>query len=175
MNNAMKPGLHDPSTAPIQAASKLREASVRVTAARVNVLAVLLDAPRAFSHQEMQESLASMDRVTLYRALDCLVDAGLAHKIAGDDRVFRYSAGGETAHAPSSQHAHVHFKCTRCAKVFCVDDGDEAATSSPALDAAQRAALLRQMEGALRRSLGPGFQGHDIELSIKGWCADCVN
>lgn len=139
---------------------QLREAAVRLTSARVKVLAALLDAERAFSHQDMQDAFTDMDRVTLYRALDCLTDAGLAHKIAGDDRVFRYSAGAEHGAQGDAapHHQHGHFKCTRCAKVFC-------------LDSIAEAGLLRN---ALEESLGKGFQSHDIEFTIKGWCADCA-
>jgi Fur family transcriptional regulator, ferric uptake regulator len=142
---------------------QLRNASIRITAARVKVLAALLRAQRAFSHQDVQDTFADMDRVTLYRALDCLTDAGLAHKIAGDDRVFRYSAG--TDHGTQSQgrhaphHQHGHFKCTRCAKVFCLDSIGEAGL----------------LENALQETLGKGFQSHDIEFTIKGWCADCAH
>lgn len=140
------------------AESQLRNASVRITAARVKVLAALLDAQRAFSHQDVQDAFADMDRVTLYRALDCLTDAGLAHKIAGDDRVFRYSAGAEHHADRTPHHQHGHFKCTRCAKVFCLDSIAEAGL----------------LQNALQETLGKGFQSHDIEFTIKGWCADCA-
>lgn len=146
-----------PQPAAALAEAQLRAASVRITPARVKVLAALLDAQRAFSHQDVQDAFAEMDRVTLYRALDCLTDAGLAHKIAGDDRVFRYSAGAE--HDGSIQHhQHGHFKCTRCSKVFCLDSIGEA----------------DMLQDALQESLGKGFQTHDIEFTIKGWCADCT-
>ena len=139
------------------AEAQLRGASVRITAARVKVLAALLSARRAITHQDVQDTFADMDRVTLYRALDCLTDAGLAHKIAGDDRVFRYSAG--TDHGDIPHHQHGHFKCTRCSKLFCLDSiGD--------------AGMLQE---ALQESLGKGFQSHDIEFTIKGWCADCAH
>jgi Fur family ferric uptake transcriptional regulator len=142
------------------AESQLRDAAVRITPARIKVLAALLGAQRAFSHQDVQDAFADMDRVTLYRALDCLTDAGLAHKIAGDDRVFRYSAG--TEHGPQDHHAphhqHGHFKCTRCAKVFCLDSIAEAGL----------------LQNALQETLGKGFQSHDIEFTIKGWCAECA-
>jgi Fur family ferric uptake transcriptional regulator len=159
------------------AEAQLRDAAVRVTAARIQVLAALLEARSAVSHQDIQDRLAGLDRVTLYRALDCLTDAALAHKIAGDDRIFRYSAGTEhgdrsQAHA---QHPHGHFKCTRCARVFCLDDGKsgQAAAGSGAGPSAQ-AALQRQLQDILRQTLGAGFESHDIELTIKGWCADCA-
>jgi len=146
-----------PSNSAARAEAQLRGASVRITDARVKVLAALLDAGRAFSHQDVQEAFADMDRVTLYRALDCLTDAGLAHKIAGDDRVFRYSAG--TEHSSEPHHQHGHFKCTRCSKVFCLDSIAEAET----------------LQNALQQSLGKGFRSHDIEFTIKGWCADCAH
>jgi len=153
-STSRKPGV--PDSAPL-AEAQLRGASVRITAARVKVLAALLDAGRAFSHQDVQDAFADMDRVTLYRALDCLTDAGLAHKIAGDDRVFRYSAGAE--HDGLAHHQHGHFKCTRCAKVFCLDSIAEPET----------------LQNALQHTLGKGFRSHDIEFTIKGWCADCAH
>ncbi|TFW04838.1 transcriptional repressor [Oxalobacteraceae bacterium OM1] len=156
----MEPRSKTPSRRPSAARAamaelQLREAAVRVTEARVKVLAALLGAPRAYSHQDVQEALADMDRVTLYRALDCLTDAGLAHKIAGEDRVFRYSAGADQA---VDEHQHGHFKCTRCARVFCMDGMTDA----------------EALRDSLRRALGKGFQSHDIEFTIKGWCADCA-
>lgn len=167
-SNPKHPGVsasHGPDVASDMAANAetlLRAATVRVTAARTSVLAALLDSQQAFSHQDLQDALPEMDRVTLYRALDCLTEAGLAHKIAGDDRVFRYSAGADHAHSAHNdsapQHQHGHFKCTRCTKVFCLDSSGEAA-------------LLRT---ALQETLGRGFQSHDVEFTIKGWCADCA-
>jgi Fur family transcriptional regulator, ferric uptake regulator len=148
------PSLPDASA---RAETQLREAAVRITTARIKVLAALLEAQRACSHQDMQDAFADMDRVTLYRALDCLTDAGLAHKIAGDDRVFRYSAGAEHP-ADAPHHQHGHFKCTRCSRVFCLDT-----VAEPAV-----------LQEALQKTLGKGFRSHDIEFTIKGWCADCT-
>jgi Fur family ferric uptake transcriptional regulator len=171
------------------AEAQLREVALRITPARIKVLAALLEARCAFSHQDMQDQFVEMDRVTLYRALDCLTDAGLAHKIAGDDRVFRYSAG--TEHSDSShhggaahqtQHQHGHFKCTRCAKVFCLDGSGDAGFLDSILalgdnhaSSSTPAKLPKQLQQALQDTLGKGFQGHEIELTIKGWCADCAH
>jgi Fur family ferric uptake transcriptional regulator len=147
-----------------QAASLLlQESTMRSTGARIKVLALLLGARRALSHQDVQQALPAMDRVTLYRTLDHLAEAGLAHKITGDDRVFRYSAGNEqAAQGGSSGHQHGHFKCVRCARVFCLD--------APA----GHAMLGQQMQALLQDTLGLGFQSQDIELTIKGRCAECA-
>jgi len=161
------------------AEAQLRHSSLRVTEARIKVLAALLGAPYAFSHQDVQDTLLDMDRVTLYRALDCLTDAGLAHKIAGDDRVFRYNTAvehhehGDKSHA--QQHQHGHFKCTRCARVFCIDNVDDPASGAKSKAANAEASLRQQLQASLQSTLGKGFQSHDIELTIKGWCADCAH
>ena len=153
------------------AQAQLRGVSLRVTQARLDVLSVLLRIPRAMSHLEMQENLPDMDRVTLYRALDCLAQAGLAHKITGDDRVFRFSVGNEPEAADDSvrasrrgvRHQHGHFQCTRCAQVFCLDQPE----SKPA--------LKDQLKATLAATSLRGFQNHDIEVTIKGWCHHCAN
>lgn len=165
------------------AETRLRRASVRITRARVKVLAALLGANRAFSHNEVQDTFADMDRVTLYRALDCLIEAGLAHRIAGDDRIFRYSVTSsdnpgdgriDDDGSQGAQHQHGHFKCTQCARVFCFGNGIRNRMPNVLVETARRSALLRhQLQQELQDSLGAGFQSHDIELTIKGWCADC--
>ncbi|MFZ6845702.1 Fur family transcriptional regulator [Undibacterium sp. RuTC16W] len=150
----------------------LQQATIRVTEARTSVLTTLLNTSRALSHQEIQDTLPEMDRVTLYRALDCLTDAGLAHKIAGDDRIFRYNTGSDDqAHIATSgiQHQHGHFKCTRCAKVFCLDEEQHCTNQSH-----HHPSLQDQLQATLQATLGKGFQNHDIELTIKGWCAECA-
>ncbi|MEB0141067.1 MULTISPECIES: Fur family transcriptional regulator [unclassified Undibacterium] len=150
-----------PTTRP-NAADLLAAHGVRATGARLSVLTCLLHAPQAMSHLELQQALPEMDRVTLYRALDCLSLAGIAHKIAGDDRVFRYGTAEARAHEPQ-HYSHSHFKCTRCKRVFCLDDSQQAS------------ALHQQLQASVAHALLSGFQTHDIELNIKGWCAACVN
>lgn len=147
-----------------RAESLLRKAKVRVTDARTRVLSTLLISQRALSHLEVQEALKNIDRVTLYRALDCLTDAGLAHKITGDDRIFRYSTGSEkfvSGMESGFEHQHAHFKCTRCNKLFCLNDEQQASS------------LKEQLTFTLQTTMPRGFQSHDIELTIKGWCISC--
>lgn len=145
-----------------QAEADLRNAGVRVTSARIQVLATLLNAGSTLLHQELLALLPTMDRVTLYRSLDTLIDAGLAHKIAVNDRAFRYSAGADHEHSLTADHQHGHFKCTGCGKVFCL-------TPTP-----KKRTMLDQLHKSLQQTVGAGFQSHDIELTIKGWCADCA-
>jgi Fur family ferric uptake transcriptional regulator len=145
----------------VQAQDLLRQAQVRVTTARLEVLSLLLESPRALSHLELQASLPHMDRVTLYRALDCLTEVKLSHKITNDDRISRYSStleeGANNTHHLGHQHAH--FQCTRCSKVFCLEDNEPR--------------LQSQVAHTLDLIAQRGFQNHGIELTIKGWCPQC--
>lgn len=118
----------------------------RVTAARVAVLAELLGAKQALTHHEIERRLSHpLDRVTLYRVLEWLVAAGLAHRGAGPDRIWRFMASG----AGHEQHAHFH--CNRCGKVRCLDE---------------------PFEPDLR--LPRGYRREAVDLTVRGRCAACA-
>jgi len=169
------------------AKSQLRSAGLRVTPIRIQVLAALLQEERTLSHQDMKERFLKVDRVTLYRVLDSLISAALAHKIAGYDRVFRYGIGAAGQIYPNSngkkdifQHQHGHFKCTRCTKVFCFGSGNTLSLEKVPLAGTNRTSsptlieLNNQLQKTLKEMLGQGFQSHKIELTINGWCTDCI-
>ncbi|QTR45484.1 transcriptional repressor [Thiothrix litoralis] len=127
----------------------LQQSSGRITPARIGVLGILLEAKAALSHQEIEQLATqqglSFDRVTLYRALDWLVEQGMAHKISGADRTWRYNAQTGTAH----QHAHFH--CNHCQQVFC----------------------LENLQPAFMLSLPPGYQLEQVEVNLQGTCPAC--
>jgi Fur family ferric uptake transcriptional regulator len=130
-----------------RARSALRATGERVTPARLRVYVALLDSPRALSHHELEAALgagAPVDRVTLYRVLDWLVDQGLARRVAGSDRIWRFSITRE------SRASHAHFECNRCGKVISLS---EALTG--------------------RVPLPRGFRSEAVELTVKGRCAEC--
>ncbi len=126
----------------------IRQAGARVTPARVRVLLVLRAAPAALSHHEIEQALGDLvlDRVTLYRVLDWLVDRGLAHRNADARRMFRFSAAAVGEHA-----AHTHFRCEDCGRVFCLDAPPPAPPSLP-----------------------EGFALSRLELDLRGRCAGCA-
>jgi Fur family ferric uptake transcriptional regulator len=121
----------------------------RLTPARRMVLDILLAAPNAMTHLEVETAARERglraDRVTLYRALDWLLGRGLAHRIEGSDRVWRFNA------VAGEDHGHAHFHCVRCGRVFCLD--------------------LPQPEVA--PELPPGFHCDSAELTLRGTCDAC--
>ena len=130
------------------ARERIRGTGARMTAPRVQVLAAMLAANRVLSHHEIEERLGSarLDRVTLYRVLDWLVEEGLAHRIAGADRVWRFSVSGE------AHESHAHFQCNRCGSVLCLD---ELSARKPVVH------------------LPRGYRPERLELTVTGVCARC--
>lgn len=109
-------------------AAQIRSCGARATPARIRVLQLLRSTPGALSHTQIEQALgeSALDRVTLYRVLDWLVESGLAHKNADANRVFRFSAAAESEHAK-----HIHFRCDSCGKVFCLDQPPPALPAMP--------------------------------------------
>jgi Fur family ferric uptake transcriptional regulator len=130
---------------------RIRALGARVTPARLAVLCLLEGAERALSHHDVGAALAGsdIDRVTLYRVLDWLVESGLAHRVTDAQRVFRYSLAAPGA--PAHDH-HAHFRCEDCGKVFCLDDVQIAQPALP-----------------------KGFSAKLVALSVTGQCAHCDN
>ena len=82
---------HAPAATAIASARDLIAAhGGRVTRTRVAVIEALQTSSHPLSHDEIGAALAAdgiaHDRVTLYRALDWLVEQGIAQRIAGGER-----------------------------------------------------------------------------------------
>jgi Fur family transcriptional regulator, ferric uptake regulator len=99
----------------------IRSKGARATHGRIRILSILKAAPSPLSHADIENLLAKareeIDKVTLYRVLDWLVDAGFALKSLDTRGVFCYMAADE-----NKNHArHVHFRCIACGGVYCLD------------------------------------------------------
>jgi len=141
----MKQSMQDSANA----LSIIREAGLRATVARISVLNVLLSAEHALTHNEIEKAVGvndgAIERVTLYRVLDWLVNHELAHKITGEDRVWRFNAQSH----PMPPHAH--FTCTHCHHVFCLED----------------------LNPAFIGTLPHGFRLTQADVSLLGICSRC--
>jgi Fur family ferric uptake transcriptional regulator len=112
-----------PSSAPPPDALRalLQAHGLRVTAPRLAVLEALQAADRPLSHAELTERLGAvqLDRVTVYRNLDKLVEVGLARLVSREGGAACYEAAGGPQHPA---HAHPHFVCTDCGTVSCLPE-----------------------------------------------------
>jgi Fur family ferric uptake transcriptional regulator len=142
---------------------RVRAAGLRATDARIRVLAELSIAGGLQSHHDLEQALdkdGGIDRVTLYRVLDSLVESGLAHRVSGSDRVWRFGEVRETAGSPGmvreAHERHAHFQCSDCGKIVCLRE----------MPAARRARDLR---------VPRGYRPETVELTVKGRCPGCVS
>lgn len=106
--------------APLQANQRdLRRAGLRITPARLAVLAALRGRTAPASHADLASVLGSAvpDRATVYRNLVELVKAGLARRRDLGDHVWRFEAAG----ARPGGKEHPHFLCTGCGSLTCLD------------------------------------------------------
>jgi Fur family ferric uptake transcriptional regulator len=136
------------------AQQRLRQLGARVTQPRVAILACLIDAAEPLTHQAVIDRLPAdgeVDRVTVYRVLDWLVEQGVAQKRAGNDRVFRFTLVEHVAARAEVHRQHSHFHCTRCDRTFCLASaGKSVAPKVPS-----------------------GFAVEHVELTVNGVCAEC--
>ena len=105
-------------TDPIRA--RLRSVGLRATSARIAVLRILTQAKTPLSHADVAEKLEAggFDRVTVYRNLMELADAGIASRVDLGDHTWRFEVKLETSKEHKSEHPH--FVCVDCGEVSCL-------------------------------------------------------
>ena len=120
----------------------------RGSATKTQITKILSERKEALAHKDFQEFFnGTCDRVTIYRALDRLVDEGKIHKITGLEGVIQYALckGCQEKH----HHNHVHFNCTNCNKVICIEN------SIPEIN------------------LPEGFLAKEVQCMVSGICSQC--
>jgi len=95
----------------------LTRAGLAPTGKRVLVVQALAEAGGPATPQELLAKLgAHLNRVTLYRILDLLVEHKAATRHNAGERAFRYCLRSGAA-------GHAHFTCSRCGHTKCMDSG----------------------------------------------------
>lgn len=129
------------------------EAGLDVNANRLHVMEVIggnkypLTAADVFQTIERTQSI---NRVTVYRILDTLVEHKIVEKITTGGRAAYYGI------APNEHHAqHPHFYCTSCGLMDCL------APESLSVDSEN---LLKTFSGQVER----------IEIRVEGICRNCL-
>ncbi len=97
---------------------QLREAGLRATRARLDVLDLLQRSAGPMSHPDVAAALsaATHDRATLFRNLNDLAAAGLLRRFDAGDHVWRFELITAEDGPP-----HPHFFCTDCGDVQCLE------------------------------------------------------
>lgn len=92
----------------------------------------------------------SINRVTVYRILDLLVEKGIVEKLQVGKRAAYYGLAPNKNHAP-----HPHFYCLQCGQVDCLQE------DAISVDAA---ALQRTFAGEIVK----------VEVRVDGVCKNCL-
>ena len=131
----------------------LKASELEVTPNRLRILEIIGGNTCPLSAADILQTLqreTAVNRVTVYRILDLLVERGLVERLSTGGRAFYYGL------APSPQHpSHPHFYCKNCGQMDCLD------ANSLALDT-----------GGLQKTFAG--QIDKVEIRLDGICKNCL-
>lgn len=131
----------------MQAESILKHHNLKNTGCRKFILNKLLQNESALSEHEIKQDLPDLfDRVTFYRSIKTLEEAGIIHRIVLNDTTIKYALNKEAV--PNDVHPHFH--CVKCDEVICL----ETEIKTPA-------------------NLPEGFSYATAQVLIEGTCPHC--
>ncbi len=97
----------------------LKNKNLNVTEIRRHIISLLQKPGTALTQKELEEelekTLETVDRVTLYRTIKTLLEKSIIHPITIDANTVKYKLIGEF-----KKGDHPHFLCCKCNKVVCM-------------------------------------------------------
>ena len=131
----------------------LTKGGLDLTPHRLSVLRAVGQSDKPLSAHEVLDLVnrrERINRVTVYRILELLVEHGLVDRLSSGDRTFRYGLAPNANHLP-----HPHFYCLGCGRMECLDP------DSLNLDLG---ALSDSVAGAVER----------VQVRLDGMCRQCL-
>lgn len=131
----------------------IKRSGLEVTPNRIGVLEIIgnnnspLSAREVFNTFKRQREI---NRVTVYRILDLLVEKGLLDRLSGGGRAFYYGLAPNENHDP-----HPHFYCKQCGNMECLNPET----------------MLLDVEMISRTFPG---QIENVEVRVDGVCKVCI-
>lgn len=131
----------------------LKTADLDATGNRLRVLEVIGSNAFPLSAADIFKTLergSTINRVTVYRILDLLVERGVVERISTGGRAFYYGLAPNDFHRP-----HPHFYCKNCGQMNCLDP---------------------QTLGVDADTLWKTFPGRidKVEIRVDGICKNCL-
>jgi len=127
----------------------LRSRSLKATPVRMELLTHMKAHKTAIPYSEIQKVMADVDRVTLFRTMDTLVNQGIIHQAYRENNDRYYALCGSSCDTEQHNHEHIHFKCTTCNEVTC-----------------------QQLSAKLHVEL-KDYEIHQISINVTGICPSC--
>ncbi len=132
----------------------LSSASIEATPNRLRVLEVIGNNSYPLSAGDIYKTLErsnSINRVTVYRILDRLVDQGLVDRLSTGGRAAYYGLAPNEHHRP-----HPHFYCKVCGQMDCLN---------PESLSIETEAIQKTFPGRIDK----------VEVRVDGICKNCLN
>lgn len=129
----------------------LRDRGLKVTPKRLELLTLIANYGSAMPNSKIQKNVKNFDRVTLYRTINALLEGGIIHKAHTSNNDVYYAMCKHHCSSGKHNHKHIHFKCTNCLEVSCI-----------------------QLQEPLYVKI-PNVRVQEVEIEAKGVCGKCEN
>ena len=130
--------------------SIFKKKKISATPFRNEVLAIFNKYNSAIPLSIIEDELKSHNRITLYRTIKIFLEKGIIHEINLNGESSNYALCKEEC-GDNHNHQHIHFKCSICSQVTCVD-----------IDRFPKITL-------------PNFKIGQLEIQATGLCKKCNN
>jgi len=100
----------------------LEKHHLKKTGPRLKVLSMLSAKNVATSQPDLESVTEGIDRVTLYRILSAFEEKGIIHKVFDLNGTANYAMCSSDCGEDHHHDEHLHFNCTNCKNVYCLDD-----------------------------------------------------
>lgn len=129
----------------------LENHNLKKTDHRLSVLGILASKEGATSQPALESILGRyINRVTLYRILKTFEEKGIIHRIIDLNGTANYALCSSGCSEHQHHDEHVHFNCSECGNVYCLDEVTIPSFSIPA-----------------------GFAVESVNLTVSGKCPRC--
>ena len=95
---------------------------LKKTSPRLKVLAMMAEKSTATSQPDLENLMQDVDRVTLYRILNVFEEKGIIHKVFDLNGTANYAICTSNCQEHLHRDEHLHFNCTICNNVYCLND-----------------------------------------------------
>ena len=129
---------------------KLHLRGIKPTAMRLLILRAMLDTNRAVSQHDLEETLQTVDKSTIFRTVMLFMEHHLVHAVDDGSGALKYAVCSDDCTCSVSDQ-HVHFYCEGCHRAFCFRQ-----QAVPMVEAPE------------------GFVLHGVNYVLKGLCPACA-
>ena len=129
---------------------KLHLRGIKPTAMRLLILRTMLDTNRAVSQHDLEETLQTVDKSTIFRTVMLFMEHHLVHAVDDGSGALKYAVCSDDCTCSVSDQ-HVHFYCEGCHRAFCFRQ--------------QAVPVVEAPEGSVL---------HGVNYVLKGLCPACA-